>query len=433
MEIGELLGQGTYGRVYRIKGTDNVLKKLNIDPINGYTSLEEINFMNQINHPNILKLSSFTIDASHIGFVLPLAQGSLEDIKDFSALDMTSIIYEIISATDFLHKNNFYHCDIKPDNILLINNSAVLADLGLLNKKMVPSKDICQSIKSPQLLERVTPTRLDNFYRDAMKLGKPSNEYQDDIWALGFSIYLILMKRFNPFGRRELKFNDIRSYYNFSVDRVKVLRQSLIPPEYIDLLLKFLNFNPEERSFNLLELLTLPVFTAKKYTSYIKGFITEVQNDFPIIFSDDFSKRLFGHYVEHVNSIKFSTLEKFNCIDLFFRLFFAFKEESVKPTFVNEVDLYIAAMIRVVRKVFRIKEPLENEMLLSKGLRIPPDVLLTFEKRVILTCKGEITRQNVTDFLTPPYIEKIYNWVLLNPEKYEQCSIAKLTQIALTL
>jgi hypothetical protein len=41
------------------------------------------------------------------------------------------LFYQIASAVDFMNKQGYFHCDIKPDNILMFGEKPVLADFGL--------------------------------------------------------------------------------------------------------------------------------------------------------------------------------------------------------------------------------------------------------------------------------------------------------------
>ena len=65
-----------------------------------------------------------------------------------------SYMRQLLSAVEYLHKHNYYHCDIKPGNVLVFEDSRVkLADLGLVNKTPINSSYIrnpCNTFKSPQ-------------------------------------------------------------------------------------------------------------------------------------------------------------------------------------------------------------------------------------------------------------------------------------------
>lgn len=141
--LGELLGKGTFGKVYRIKDNKQAIKYVTSDKITGLSELGELANLKRFDHPYILKCEGFTINRYKLGIILSLASGDIHDTIDkckdrITHVVLTEWFYQIISAVYFLHKNGFYHCDIKPQNILFIHDKVVLADLGLLGKKICP-------------------------------------------------------------------------------------------------------------------------------------------------------------------------------------------------------------------------------------------------------------------------------------------------------
>jgi serine/threonine protein kinase len=127
------LGKGTYGTVYKV--TKNNLEYA--DKEVSQLDLNEVNILCTFDHPNILKAIDFFKDpienSSHI--ILDLAEGSLSDeiekSKNININTKNMWMYQILSAANFFHKKGYYHCDIKPDNILIKNGNAILADFGL--------------------------------------------------------------------------------------------------------------------------------------------------------------------------------------------------------------------------------------------------------------------------------------------------------------
>lgn len=75
----------------------------------------------------------------------------------------------------------------------------------------------------------------------------PSNEYQDDVWALGQTFYLMCPDVIDNLGV------NFEGYDEFILDPEGVLLNSNIPHIYIPLLLMLLDPVAENRSFNLLK------------------------------------------------------------------------------------------------------------------------------------------------------------------------------------
>jgi serine/threonine protein kinase len=140
------------------------------------------------------------------GLVLPFAKsGDLFSALSDAALsedDTKRIIYRVLSALQYLHGQNIWHRDVKPENILLMGdnhdpNSAVLADFGFarhcettLSEDFVGSPHYC----APELYLRL-----------------PYNE-KVDIWAVGLTMFACLTRSlpYNTASRR-MMINEIVS------------------------------------------------------------------------------------------------------------------------------------------------------------------------------------------------------------------------------
>jgi len=127
------LGKGAYGTVYKVEKNNKEYADKEVSQLD----LNEVNILCTFNHPNILKAIDFFNDPktnnSHI--ILDLAEGSLSDeiqkSKHIKVDTKNMWMYQILSAANFFHKKGYYHCDIKPDNILIKNGMAIFADFGL--------------------------------------------------------------------------------------------------------------------------------------------------------------------------------------------------------------------------------------------------------------------------------------------------------------
>ena len=405
MEIDILLGSGSYGKVYKIKGKNLAMKQIEISRDIGLEELKELNFLRILNHPNILHLEDFVITATYMGLILPIATTDLH--KEMRKTDdlIQKWMYQLLSAVHFLHKNGYFHCDIKPANVLLINDNAVLADLGLTGIVMVDDAE-CQTLASPQ-----------RFRKRGVKMtskiaNQESNNYQDDIWALGVTFYYIITKFYSIF----LDGEEIDKYATDDYETFLDNRKDKIGHQYIALLTRLLNPNAQARSLNLLELLALPIFS--QYHNYVEGTITSVINDNPVIFNRDIVET-FKNSIKDVRKLysRRKTLPHivlFNTIDMMYRIYEILGK--------NPNKYLIFSCFYISMKVFAN----------IPALIFDPKAKQT-EIDIVKALNGYLTRDLVISYLDPDQYEPFLDWLQENPERYEQCSLKKLAEITRSL
>lgn len=414
IELGTLLGKGGYGAVYRMKDSNGkvfAIKRVNADRF-GLKELGELNNLKRFDHPNIIKCVGFTVDPMRLGIILPLASGDMTMTTGACKHLMTNVVltewfYQLISAVHFMHKNGFYHCDIKPQNILLIGDKVVLSDLGLVGKKGLDTDNVCQTYMSPQLLLRRLGPLPPSIINHAL-FRMPSTEYQDDIWALGQTFYLMIPNVNNYLTHKFPK------YDTFITDRVNVLKQSKIPDTYIPLLLKLLDPLPSNRDLNLISLLHLDLFKDRK--KLVDGNMTVVNNHRPVIFGTDKLKAEF-------NNVLHKLLERFPLInndlpiqacDLLYRTY-----EYAKPTLKTpvSVDNYIKTVLMLVLKI----NNRDNSL-------VPNSEMKMFEMKMIDWTNGNLSRTVISDFIDPLKYPVFIEWLKTNVEHYEQLGLDVMTQ-----
>lgn len=146
---GHKLGSGQYADVYSATLVSDPSKLFAIKKIKigaeaadfgiSYDSLREIKFLQELSHPNIIKLHAvFSTKNQNLNLVLEhLPRGDLlKLIQDssirYTASDIKAWMLMLSRAVYFIHGNHILHRDIKPNNLLIAADGSIkLADFGL--------------------------------------------------------------------------------------------------------------------------------------------------------------------------------------------------------------------------------------------------------------------------------------------------------------
>lgn len=147
---GKNIGSGQYADVFAAHLISDPSKLVAIKKIKvgqevneigiSYDSIREIKFLQELSHPNIIKLHSvFSTKSQNLNLVLEyLPQGDLlKLIQDtgnihYTPADIKAWMGMLSRAVWFCHENFILHRDIKPNNLLIAANGEIkLADFGL--------------------------------------------------------------------------------------------------------------------------------------------------------------------------------------------------------------------------------------------------------------------------------------------------------------
>lgn len=98
--------------------------------------LREIEIAARLTHPHILPLHDSGTADGLLFYIMPYAEGEslrhrLQREGQLPVADALRITQEVASALSYAHQHDVLHRDIKPDNILLVAQQAVVADFGL--------------------------------------------------------------------------------------------------------------------------------------------------------------------------------------------------------------------------------------------------------------------------------------------------------------
>ncbi|XP_042755932.1 CBL-interacting protein kinase 5 [Lactuca sativa] len=254
-EIGRLLGQGTFAKVYyarnlktnqsvavKVIDKEQVMKVGLIDQIK-----REIAVMRLVKHPNVVQLYEVMASKSKIYFAMEYVRGgelfnkvSKGRLKEDAA---RKYFQQLVAAVDFCHSRGVYHRDLKPENLLLDESGNLkVTDFGL--------SALCESRRQDGLLHTTCGTPA---YVAPEVINKKGYDGQKaDIWSCGVILY-VLLAAYLPFHDNNL----MEMYKKISKGEFKC--PQWFAPEVKKLLSKILDPNPSTR-ITLAKLMENPWF-----------------------------------------------------------------------------------------------------------------------------------------------------------------------------
>ena len=214
--IGKLLREEYYGKVHisKKKGDDKnlyatrILEREKIEKDKDlYNYLNnEINILQSLKHPNIVKLEDIKKTKTHFYLTMEYCNGAdlpkaLEKYKEkygkpFSEEIVQHLMTQLISAIKYIHEKGIIHKNINLENIMLnFENEKDIKDFNLM-KANVKIIDFFHSSKKskPGLPINASPSTLKKLKLGGYNIKMADNDDQKvDIWSLGTIFYEILI------------------------------------------------------------------------------------------------------------------------------------------------------------------------------------------------------------------------------------------------
>ncbi|KAI0443748.1 protein kinase SNF1 [Xylaria telfairii] len=239
--IIKTLGEGSFGKVklavHRSTGQQVALKiiarkKLISRDMVGRVE-REIEYLQLLRHPHIIKLYSVIKTQNEIIMVLEFAGGELFDFivarGKLDELHARRFFQQMVCAVEYCHRHKVVHRDLKPENLLLDDQLNVkIADFGLSNI-MTDGNFLKTSCGSP------------NYAAPEVIGGKLYAGPEVDVWSCGVILYVLLVGR--------LPFDDDHIPSLFAkIQRGVFTIPHWIKPQAADLIRKMLQTNPVQRA-----------------------------------------------------------------------------------------------------------------------------------------------------------------------------------------
>ena len=200
-EIGDILGEGGFGRVFkavhRINKKEVAIKVIKKDKVNNpATIITEIEALKMLDHPNMVKLYEYFESKKKIYLVMELLDGEelyerMVKQETFKESDAKKIFKEILDCINFIHKHNISHRDIKPENFMFVSkesNNLKLLDFGLASSAIITEQVGVSDVRRFRTMQSVVGT---TWYMAPEVFNQRYNE-KCDIWSAGVILYILL-------------------------------------------------------------------------------------------------------------------------------------------------------------------------------------------------------------------------------------------------
>jgi serine/threonine protein kinase len=156
----------------------------------------EISVMQQVKHSNIIKYHECFEDKSNLFIIMERCTGGelfdrIQQLRHYQEVDAARIMRQVVSAVAHLHSKKIAHCDLKPDNLLFLDEKAdspiKVIDFGM--SKFRKRREFHAKLCGTHYY--IAPEVLDGKYNEAC-----------DMWSLGVILFIIVYG-YAPFNENQ--------------------------------------------------------------------------------------------------------------------------------------------------------------------------------------------------------------------------------------
>ena len=250
----KMIGKGSFARVYLVENKESkekfavkaFSKEFMLAQPKGKDSLiNEINVMRSLNHPNIIRLEEVHESVNSVYLVTEMLEGGelLAKVASKSGLEYSEVARVMrcmMKSLSYLAERNLMHRDLKPDNMILKDNSQLdKCTLKLIDFGLATSYDVTEYIfKRCGTPGFVAPEIINGLSGSNIKYTSKC-----DVFSAGIIFYLLLTGKY-PF--EGTSFKDIlqkNKACKMDFKHYKIKKEPLA----LDLLQRMLEIDPEKR------------------------------------------------------------------------------------------------------------------------------------------------------------------------------------------
>jgi CheY-like chemotaxis protein len=267
------VGAGSFSRVYRAIHADNgrilavkVLRsRYSSDPEKCQSFQREGEMGRLLRHPNIVAIEDVgrEYNSSYITMEFVEGQTLRELVRVRGAIDLPralSIVLQLVEGLEYAHRLGVTHRDIKASNVLVsFSGQAKLVDFGLAGGDTTASKALRRT-GQPRTVDYATLESIGKVKDDSVR---------SDIYFLGTVAYLALcgVSALTESRDRAVRTDPRR----FTGVEPLAWRAPELPRDVVDLVMRMMHLNPEERWQSAMELRRTLEPLVAKYASGGEG------------------------------------------------------------------------------------------------------------------------------------------------------------------
>ncbi|CAN2389898.1 Myosin light chain kinase 2 [Pristimantis euphronides] len=192
LNMDEILGGGRFGEVHvcteKSSGLQLVSKVLKVQSERDREmALNEVNVMNQLDHPNLIQMFDAVETPSEIFLFLEYVGGGelferiIDDSYQLMEVDAMVFVRQICEGIFYMHQMFVLHLDLKPENIVCvspISHMVKIIDFGLA-RRYKPENKLKVSFGTPEFLS----PEVINFDHVC---------FSTDMWSVGVITYMMV-------------------------------------------------------------------------------------------------------------------------------------------------------------------------------------------------------------------------------------------------